>query len=136
MPGEQMMNKKRIVLVLGGIAFLASLAGNAWLAATLRMYRYNVDHGFFVISREGPPGYPMVGLSSDEVRDMIAQIDQVEKDEDGRRILSLTFMGKDKVEITTGKLNRPLSGIGKNFRFNRAPSGWKLDAMRKGSWIA
>jgi len=51
-------------------------------------------------------------------------------------VLSVRVLGKDVVEITTGRLEGPLSGWGRIIRFNRTPTGWKLDEKRGGGWVS
>jgi hypothetical protein len=120
-----------------GILLVASLAGNAWLGATLRAYRYNVSHGWFAYSYEGAPVYPIVGLPSADLKQMLDQIVAT----DGQRpedkyILFLEVLSANKVDITTGRQDAPLSGGGKIFRFNKTSEGWVLDEKRDSIWVS
>ena len=117
------------------VLLVASLAGNAWLGATLRTYRYNFDHGWFTTSDE-EIRFPMTGLTSSELQQMLDQIYSTEKDANDSAVLSVQVIGKNIVEIKTGILEAPLSGIGCNFRFNRTPTGWILDKKYISNWIA
>lgn len=67
---------------------------------------------------------------------MLDQIDYSEKELNDRCVLSVQVLAKDIVEITTGRLEGPLSGGGRIFRFNRTPTGWELDEKRIGGWVS
>ena len=129
------MKTKWIIGTLGVLLLVASLAANSWLGATLHTYRYNFDHGWFTTSDE-EIRFPMVGLTSSELQQMLDQIYATEKDANDSAVLSVQVLGKNIVEIKTGILEAPLSGIGRNFRFNRTPTGWKLDKKYISNWIA
>ncbi len=130
------MKTKWIVGTLG-VLLVASLAGNAWLGATLRACRYNVSQGWFKYSREGAPEYPITGLTSSDLRQMMEQIDATdgERAED-KCVLFIEVLSADKVEITTGRQDAPLSGGGRIFRFNKTAAGWELDVARHGIWVS
>ena len=130
------MKTKWIIGTLG-VLLVASLAGNAWLGATLRAYRYNVSQGWFTYSYEGVPKYPIIGLSSSELQQMMEQIDATdEKRPEDKYVLLIEFLGADKVDITTGRQDAPLSGGGRMFRFNKTPDGWLLDNSTQGIWVS
>ena len=120
-----------------GLLLAASLAGNAWLGATLRAYRYNVSQGWFAYSREGAPEFPISGLSSSEMKRLLDLIDATEQqDLQDKCVLRVEVLGKNTVEITTGKQDGPLAGSGRVFRFFRTPAGWELDKKRLGGWLS
>lgn len=130
------MKTKWIIGTLG-VLLVASLAGNAWLGATLRTYRYNVNHGWFTYSDEGAPEYPIVGLPADDLKQMLDQIGGTDEQRpEDKYVLFLEVLSADKVDITTGRQDAPLSGGGRIFRFNKTPDGWKLDNQRDGCWVS
>ena len=128
------MKTKWIIGTLG-VLLVASLAGNAWLGATLRTYHYNLDHGWFCTSDEAIE-FPFLGLSSAEIQQMLDQIYAVEKDANNKSVLRIEVMGKTMAYITTGILEAPLSGIGLRFRFNRTSDGWELDKKYNCTWVS
>ena len=130
------MKTKWIIGTLG-VLLVASLAGNAWLGATLRAYRYNVNHSWFTYSYEGAPEYPIVGLPSADLKQMVDQIAATDEQRpEDKYILLLEVLSADKVEITTGRQDAPLSGGGRIFRFNKTSTGWMLDNKRHGGWVS
>ena len=129
------MKTKWIIGTLGALLLVASLAANIWLGATLRTYRYNVDHGWFTAS-DDEIVFPMTGLTSSELQQMLDQIYATEKDANDIAVLSVQVLGKNIVEIKTGILEAPLSGIGRNFRFNRTSNGWELDKKYNSTLVA
>ena len=130
------MKTKWIIGTLG-VLLVTSFAGNAWLGATLRAYRYNVSHGWFAYACEGAPDYPIIGIPSADLKQMVDQIDSTEalRPED-RYILQLEVLSADKAEVTTGRQDAPLSGGGRIFRFNKTPTGWMLDPTHNGGWVS
>lgn len=129
--------KTKFTIGIFALLLVASLAGNAWLGATLRAYRYNVSHGWFTYSREGASKYPIIGLSSSDLRQMMEQIDATDqKHPEDKYVLFIEFQSADKVDITTGRQNGPLSGGGRMFRFNKTPNGWVLDNSTQGFWVS
>jgi len=119
------------------LLLVASLAGNTWLGATLRAYRYNVSQGWFTYSHEGAPDYPIVGLTSADLRHIMEQIDATdEKRPEDKCVLFIEVLSADKVDITTGRQNAPLSGGGRTFRFNKTPDGWVLDNKSYAIWVS
>ena len=120
-----------------GVLLVASLAGNAWLGATLRAYRYNVNHSWFTYSHEGAPEYPIVGLPSADLKQMLDQIAGTDEQRpEDKYVLLLEFISADKVDITTGRQDAPESGGGKVFRFNKTPDGWILDENSDSFWVS
>ena len=120
-----------------GVLLVASLAGNAWFGATLRAYRYNVNHSWFKYSHEGAPEYPIVGLPSADLKQMLDQIAGTDEQRpEDKYVLLLEFISADKVDITTGRQDAPESGGGKVFRFNKTPDGWILDENSDSFWVS
>ena len=120
-----------------GLLLVASLAGNAWLGATLRAYRYNVSQGWFAYSRDGAPEFPISGLPATELKRLLDQIDATEQPNvEDKWVLLVEVLGKNSVEITTGKQDGPLAGCGRVFRFVRTSAGWELDKKRLGGWLS
>ena len=130
------MKTKWIIGTLG-VLLVASLAGNAWLGATLRAYRYNVNHSWFTYSHEGAPEYPIVGLPSADLKQMLDQIAGTDEQRpEDKHVLLLEVLSADKVDITTGRQDAPESGGGKIFRFNKTPDGWILDENSDSFWVS
>ena len=130
------MKTKWIIGILG-VLLVVSLAGNAWLGATLRAYRYNVNHSWFTYSHEGAPEYPIVGLPSADLKQMLDQIAGTDEQRpEDKYVLLLEFISADKVDITTGRQDAPESGGGKVFRFNKTPDGWILDENSDSFWVS
>lgn len=130
------MKTKWIIGTLG-ILLVASLVGNAWLGATLRTYRYNFNHGWFTYSDEGCPEYPIVGLPSADLKQMLDQIVATDEQRpEDKYILFLEVLSADKVDITTGRQDAPLSGGGRIFRFNKTADGWILDHNSQSIWVS
>ena len=130
------MKTKWIIGILG-VLLVVSLAGNAWLGATLRAYRYNVNHSWFTYSHEGAPEYPIVGLPSADLKLMLDQIAGTDEHRpEDKYVLILEVLSADKVDITTGRQDAPESGGGKIFRFNKTPDGWILDVNTDSVWVS
>ena len=120
-----------------GVLLFASLASNAWLGATLKTYRYNVSQGWFTYSFQGAPEYPIIGLPSSDLKQMLDQIDASdEQRSEDKYVLMVEVLDLNTVEITTGRQDGPLSGGGRIFHFNRKTTGWELDIKRHGGWLS
>ena len=128
------MKTKWIIGTLGAM-LVVSLAGNAWLGATLRTNRYNYDHSWFTAS-DNVRDFPYIGLSSSEIQQMLGQINSIEKDENKKKALTVTVLGNNTVQISTGILAGPLCGSGRIFLFKRTADGWVLDKKSNGFWIS
>lgn len=129
------MKPKWIIGTLGALLLLVSLSANIWLGATLRVYRYNANQGWFSYSVEGAPAYPISGLSAADIEQIVEQIEATaEGNPDNKRIMKLEVFDKQTVEVTTGRLVGPLAGGGQKFRFIMTPTGWKLDESSRMLW--
>jgi hypothetical protein len=130
------MKKYWLISVVLGVALLASVALNGWMFGTLRLYRYNVDHGWFSYEYEGPPTYPVLGITPDDLKAMADVINSEAKNPDDRMVLRIEVVDYNTIDVMTGRQNGPLSGGGRIFRFNRSGKTWKLNKERLASWIS
>ena len=127
---------KWILGLLGLVLLVVSLAGNVWLGTELRSSRCKFNRAWFASTNSRNPEFPMVGLSSVELKQMFDQIESAAPRGDNRLILSVQVLGKNTVGIRTGIIGSPVGGGGRTFRFNRTPTGWKMDEKWMGAWIS
>ena len=130
------MKIKWLLGMLGLVLLVVSLAGNVWLGIELRSSRCKFNRARFASTNSRNPEFPMIGLSSVDLKQMTDQIESAAPRGNSRLVLSVQVLGKNTVGIRTGIIAGPCGGGGRTFRFNRTPTGWKMDENWMGSWIS
>ena len=69
--------------------------------------------------------YPYVGMSVEELRQAFGKIAPLLPGDNRNNILRIDIRDPEHLELRTGRVNGPLSGYGKAFRFKKAGKKWE-----------
>lgn len=125
---------RKVVIPILILSLAASVIGNTWLVATLKMYRYNLQHQLFIGESDELVSYPVHGAGLDEVKQVIDMINSETSDQHDRKILLMKISDSNNLEVVTGIQDGPISGGGKIFRFKLINGQWILD--RTSRWTS
>jgi len=120
-----MKNRFKCGVVLA--LLLGSIVGNVWqYEKAIRIREF--DRQFIQIPkrdfRDMTSEDPILGLSGEELSDVVQKVVDETKDASEQRILSVEKHGHDNVVVRTGSIQGPLAGRGYIFRFHKANNEW------------
>ena len=131
------MKKSSIIIYALAFTLMASVLLNAWLIRkSANCQHIPIEKQIWDSHKLSPEKYPVKGLTRDELKNMMDEIDKDEKRTDFINILAVDVIDRNRVKITTGQMNAPLSGGGRIFYFYRNKNGWELDKTSLSAWVS
>jgi hypothetical protein len=122
--------KKICILLL-----FISLGGNIVLGITLQTFHYNLNQNWKTLFNNSPPIYPIIGLPSTDLKQIINQIGSTAKNPaEYKNILMVEILDNNSVEIIMGEQENQLAGKGVEFLFSKKSTKWILENERMIEW--